>query len=329
MHTEVSYLGFRLPHPFIAGASPFGHQLDTIKRLEDAGWAAVVLHSLFEEQITAAQDGRIRHMDPLDPTLAPKLAHFPAAEEYILSPDEYAEHISRVKRSVQIPIVGSLNGTSPESWLKFAKVIEQAGADALELNLYNVVADLSTSAAAVEAAFASIVANVKRLVRIPVAVKLLPYFTAFGDVARRLDQAGADALVLFNRFYQANIDVATMRVVPQVALSTSSDLVLRLRWMAILHKRIRPNLALTGGVAVPDDGVKAILAGADVIQMVSAVLRHGPTYLDTMRSGLHRWMETHELETLDDARGTASLQRTDPSAIERAEYLQTLQSWGR
>ncbi|NOT28101.1 MAG: dihydroorotate dehydrogenase-like protein [Acidobacteria bacterium] len=329
MHTDVSYLGFHLPHPFIAGASPFGHQIDTIKRLEDAGWAAVVLHSLFEEQITAAKDGRIRHMDPLDPKFAQKLAHFPASDDYALSPDAYAEHISRVKQSVKIPIIGSLNGTSPESWLRFARIIEQAGADALELNLYEVVGDLTTSASAIEATFATIVGNVKRLVRIPVAVKVLPYFTAFGDMARQLDEAGADALVLFNRFYQADIDITTMKVRSQVALSTNSELLLRLRWLAILHGRIRPNLALTGGVAVPDDGIKAILAGADVVQMVSALLRHGPTYLDTMRGGLHRWMESHKLDTLDDVRGKASLQRSDPTAVERAAYLHTLQSWGR
>jgi len=329
MHTEVSYLGFRLPHPFVAGASPFGHHLDTIKQLEDAGWAAVVLHSLFEEQITAAHDGRIRHMDPLDPSFAERLAHFPASDDYALSPDAYAEHISRIKRSVKIPIIASLNGTSPESWLKFARIIDQAGADALELNLYEVIADLVTSAAAVEAAFARIVADVKRIVSIPVAVKVLPYFTAFGAMARQLEKAGADALVLFNRFYQADIDTTTMKVTPRVALSTNSELLLRLRWLAILHGRIRTGFAVTGGVSVPDDGIKAILAGADVVQMVSALLRHGPTYLDTMRGGLERWMELHKLDSLDEVRGRASLRRNDSTAVERAHYLQTLQSWGR
>ena len=329
MHTQVSYLGFRLANPFVAGASPFGHHLDTIKQLEDAGWAAVVLHSLFEEQITAAHDGRIRHMDPLDPSFAERLAHFPASDDYPLGPDEYAEHISRVKRAVKIPIIASLNGTSPESWLKFANTIEQAGADALELNLYEVVADLVTPAAAIEATFARIVDDVKRIVSIPVAVKVLPYFTAFGAMARRLEKAGADALVLFNRFYQADIDTTTMKVTPRVALSTNSELLLRLRWLAILHGRIRTSFAVTGGVSVPDDGIKAILAGADVVQMVSALLRHGPTYLDTMRGGLERWMELHKLDSLDEVRGRASLRRNDSTAVERAHYLQTLQSWGR
>jgi len=329
MRTETSYLGFRLPHPYVAGASPFGQHLDMVKRLEDAGWAAVVLHSLFEEQITAAQDGRIRHMDPLDPSFARTLADFPGRDDYVLGPDDYAEHLARVKQAVKIPVIGSLNGTSPESWLKFARVIEQAGADALELNLYEVVANLATPAAAIEAKLAGIVAEVKRIVRIPVAVKVLPYFTSFGDMARQLDSAGADALVLFNRFYQADIDIKTMKVTPQVALSTSSELLLRLRWLAILYGRVRPGLAITGGVSVPDDGIKAILAGADVVQMVSALLRHGPTYVDTMRSGLERWMDWHKLATLDDVRGRASLERArDPAAAERAHYIHTLQSWG-
>jgi dihydroorotate dehydrogenase (fumarate) len=330
MQTQTSYLGFRLPHPFVAGASPFGHHLDTVKRLEDAGAAAIVLHSLFEEQITTAQEGRIRHMDPLDPSFADTLANFPDREDYPFGPDEYAQHLSQVKQAVRIPVIGSLNGTSPESWLKFAQVIEQAGADALELNLYEVVVNLRTPGAAIEATLAGIVSEVKRIVRIPVAVKVLPYFTAFGDMARQLDTAGADALVLFNRFYQADIDIKTMKVTPRVALSTSSELLLRLRWLAILYGRIRPSLAVTGGVATPDDGIKAILAGADVVQIVSALLRHGPTHLEAMRSGLERWMDWHKIATLDEVRGKASLQRSgDPAAIERAHYIHTLHSWGR
>lgn len=329
VQTETSYLGFRLPHPFIAGASPFGHHLDTVRRLEDAGCAAIVLHSLFEEQITAGYDGQIRHMDPVDRTFAEALADFPGRDDYPLSPDAYAEHLSRVKRAVKIPVIGSLNGTSPESWLKFARIIEQAGADALELNLYEVITSLTVPAAAVEAQFAGIVAELKRIIRIPIAVKVSPYFTAFGDMARHLDAAGADGLVLFNRFYQADIDIKTMKAAVHVELSASSELLLRLRWLAILYGRVRPSLAVTGGVATPDDGIKAILAGADVVQMVSALLRHGPTHVQAMRLGLERWMEWHKLEALGEARGRASLQRTaDPAASERADYIQTLQNWG-
>ena len=329
MRTDTSYLGFRLPHPFIAGASPFGQHLDTVRRLEDAGCAAVVLHSLFEEQITAARQGRVRHMGEADVAFAPSLAAFPSAEEYALGPDAYAEHVRRVKQAVAMPVIGSLNGTSPESWLKFARVIEQAGADAIELNLYEVVADLHTPGAVVEDAFAGIVREVKQILRIPVSVKVLPYFTAFGHMARQFDEAGADGLVLFNRFYQTDIDLTTMKVCVHVELSSASELLLRLHWLAILYGRVRPSLAATGGVNTPEDGIKAILAGADVVQMVSALLRYGSKHIDVMRQGLVEWMERHEIVSLDQMRGDASLRRVaDPAALERAGYIRTLQSWG-
>ena len=328
METSTSYLGMRLPHPFIAGASPFGHRLDSVKRLEDAGWAAVVLHSLFEEQITADHDGCIRHMDPTDPLFAEELGYFPRDNDYPLGPDAYAEHISRLKRSVAIPIIGSLNGTASESWLTFARVIEQAGADALELNLYEVVTNLAMSAAAVEHRFAGVVKELKQIVNIPIAVKVSPYFTSFGNMARQFDDAGADAIVLFNRFYQSDIDIKTMEPIVSVALSNSSELRLRLRWLAILHGRLRASLAVSGGVSTPDDGIKAILAGADVVQIVSALLRHGPTHLDAMRQGLERYMAWHHFDRLEEARGRASLERVaDTESFERAQYIRTLQSW--
>jgi dihydroorotate dehydrogenase (fumarate) len=330
MQTDTSYLGFRLPHPFIAGASPFGHHLDTARRLEDAGCAAIVLHSLFEEQITMSTDGRIHHMDPLERDFSDRLAPFPAAADYPQSPDAYAEHVARVKQAVRIPVIGSLNGTSAEAWLKFAAIIEQAGADALELNVYDVITDLSAPAAAVEAQLTQMVRELKRLVAIPVAVKVSPFFTAFGNVARQLDKTGADGLVLFNRFYQPDIDIRTLEVTSRVELSTSAELLLRLRWLAILHGRVHPSLAVSGGVATPDDGIKAILAGADVVQLVSGLLRHGPTHVQAMRTGLERWMAWHHMDTLDEVRGRVSLKRTaDPSAFERANYIRTLQSWGR
>lgn len=329
MQTDTSYLGFRLPHPFIAGASPFGYRLDTVKKLEDAGCAAVVLHSLFEEQITMAAEGRIHHMDAFGPDFGATLAHFPPAGDYPLSPDAYAEHVYRVKQAIGVPVIGSLNGTSAESWMKFARVIEQAGADALELNIYEVETDLSASGADIERRLEQLVVELKRLVAIPIAVKASPFFTAFGNVARRLDGAGADGLVLFNRFYQSDIDIRTMEVTPKVELSTSTELLLRLRWLAVLHGRLRPSLAVSGGVATPTDGIKAILAGADAIQIVSALLRHGPAHVQAMREGLERWMAYHKLERLDEVRGRASLQRTaDPLAFERGSYIRTLQSWG-
>ena len=330
METATSYLGFRLSHPFMAGASPFGHQLDTVRRLEDAGCAAVVLHSLFEEQLTASREGgRIRQMDPADAAFAATMARFPEGEEYPFGPDAYAEHVHRVKQAVGIPVIGSLNGTAPESWLKFARIIEQAGADALELNLYEVITDLEAPAPAVERQFAGIVREVKRILRIPIAVKVSPFFTAFGNMARQFEAAGADGLVLFNRFYQADIDITTMKTAAHVELSTSSELLLRLHWLAILYGRIRPSLAVTGGIDTPEDGIKAILAGADAVQMVSALLRHGSAHVQTMRRGLEEWMERHEFLSLEDFRGLASLERTlDPASVERAGYIRTLQSWG-
>jgi dihydroorotate dehydrogenase (fumarate) len=328
MDTTTSFLGFRLPHPYIAGASPLGFDLDTIKRLEDGGCAAIVIPSLFEEQITMASTGRIHQRDPLDAEWAVGLAHFPGAEDYALAPHEYAEHIARVKRSVAIPVVASLNGVAGASWLTFSRIIEQAGADALELNLYEIVTDLSVPGAAVEHELTRTVNELKQSLKIPIAVKISPFFAAFGNVARQLDAAGADGIVLFNRFYQPDIDTATMKPHPHVQLSTSADLLLRLRWLAILHGRIRPTLVVTGGVATPDDGIKALLAGADAVQMVSAILKQGPGYFTIMREGLERWMEQHEFRRLLEPRGLASLKQTDdPAAFERANYIRTLQSW--
>ena len=328
MNTETTYLGLRLAHPYVAGASPFGHHLDTLKRLEDAGCAAVVLHSIFEEQIAAALEGQIRQMNLADRAFAASLAHFPPATAYPLEPGAYAEHVRAAKGALGIPVVASMNGTSAQPWLKYARVIEDAGADALELNLYDVVTDLRVPGAAVERQLAQIVRDLKSLLRIPVAVKLTPFFTAFGNVATQLDRAGADGLVLFNRFYQPDIDIRTMTTSPQVQLSEGAELRLRLRWAAILYKRVKASLAVCGGVKTPEDGIKAILAGANSVQLVSALLRHGPAYMETMCQGLLQWMETQKIETLDSVRGRVSLIETaDPSSFERGNYIRTLQSW--
>ena len=328
MDTRTSYLGMRLAHPFIAGASPLSYRLDTIKRLEDAGCAAVVLHSMFEEQITREYSGRVADVNVFDVDFADILAAFPDPGEYPLGPDEYTEHVHRVKQAVRIPVIGSLNGRTAESWLKFGRVIQQAGADALELNLYQVHAEPTVSSGAAEAQLEAAAGDLKRLLTIPLAVKLSPYFTALGHLARRLDGAEVDGLVLFNRFYQPDIDIETLRIVPRPELSTSAELPLRLRWLAILFGRIRPSLALSGGVATPEDGVKGLLAGADVVQMVSALLRHGPAYVATMRRGLEEWMQSHNMQTLDEARGAVSLKSTsDAAAFERAQYIRTLHGW--
>jgi dihydroorotate dehydrogenase (fumarate) len=328
MTLTTSMMGLQLAHPFVAGASPLGRHLDDVRRLEDGGAAAIVLPSLFEEQITLASEGRIRHTDPLDARAAAVLQHFPSEAAYAFTPDEYAEHVARVRRAVHVPVIGSLNGTTSESWLMFSRLIEQAGANAIELNMYEVVADSKLSGAAIEHQIVQLAAELKQFLRIPVAIKLSPFFASTANVVDRLAHAGAAGVVLFNRFYQPDIDTETMQTVVDARLSTSEELLLRLRWLAILHGRVRLSLIASGGIAVPDDGVKAILAGADAIQVASALLRHGPAYLGTLRDGLASWMERKNFTSLDEVRGKLSLRDVaDPSGFERAHYLRTLQSW--
>jgi dihydroorotate dehydrogenase (fumarate) len=325
---STTYLGLRLASPFVVGASPLSDHLDTVRRLEDGGCAAIVLHSLFEEQISRRYTGRIHHMDPLDRQFAAVVSYFPEPASYALGPDEYLEHIGRVKAAVKIPVIASLNGTTAEAWLKFAKLVEQAGADALELNIYEVITDLDRSAAAVEHGLKQIVKDLAPELVIPLAVKLSPFFTAFANVARDLDAAGARGLVLFNRFLQPDIDLRHMAVWPRLELSSSDELLLRLRWLAILHGHVTCSLAATGGIATPNDGIKAILAGADTVQMVSAILRHGPSYFTLMRDELRRWMESCEFAAVTDIRGRLSLAKTEaPSAFERAQYIRTISGW--
>ena len=323
--TRTQDMGLALRHPFMAGASPLSADLDGVRRLEDGGASAIVLHSLFEEQITDAQAGRIHGLPDEDAQFADRLAAFPPSSAYPFSPDEHIEHLRRVKAAVAVPVIASLNGTNAGEWLKSASLLEEAGADALEVNFYQVVTDFSTSATAVEGEILSAVTNLKRLVRIPVSVKLSPFFTAFGNVAHSLDLAGADALVLFNRFYQPDIDTRTMTAAVSLELSRSAELQLRLRWIAILHGRIRPSLAVTGGVETWNDGVKAILAGADAVQMVSALLRHGPQYLKMMREKLIAWMEQNTVPSIGAMQGRVSLTAVaDPGVFERANYIRAL-----
>lgn len=327
---STTYMGLRLPHPFMAGASPLSADLDRARRLEDAGAAAIVLHSVFEEQISEAETGRIRGMSVGDdPRFASRLADFLPPPDYPFAPEEHLEYVRRLKQAVHVPVIASLNGTTSESWLRYAGLLQSAGADALEVNFYEVVADLSMPAASVEHQIIDAVADLKRDLRIPVAVKLSPFFTAFGNMASRLDQAGADALVLFNRFYQPDIDTRTMTTSPTLELSRRSELLLRLRWIAILHGRIRPSLALTGGVETWDDGIKAILAGAHVVQVVSALLRHGPSFMGTLVEKLRDWMDWYRIPSVESMRGRVSLKHSDnPADFERANYIRALHRWG-
>jgi dihydroorotate dehydrogenase (fumarate) len=330
-NTATSYLGLRLAHPFMAGASPLSAHLDGVKRLEDGGAAAIVLHSLFEEQITEAESGRIHGVDPLDdPTLARRVDMFPSSRDYPFEPHEHLEHVRRVKQAVSIPVIASLNGTGRGAWLRHAEELQQAGADALEVNFYGVVTDMNVSAEGVEGDIVRALVDLKASLRIPIALKLAPFFSAFANMAKRLDDAGADGLVIFNRFYQPDIDISALAVGPSLELSRSPELLLRLRWLAILHGRIRPSLAVTGGVETWQDGVKAILAGAHVVQMVSALLRNGAEHIETMRAHLAAWMEDHHVSAVNEMRGSVSLQTAaDPGNFERANYIRTLHRWNQ
>jgi dihydroorotate dehydrogenase (fumarate) len=335
MDLSTTYLGFELPHPLMPGASPLVDDLDLVRRLEDAGAAAIVMHSLFEEQLIEEQ--LVRHMLNLSEHSYPEAIRFFANYhgtdldvdmEIAVGPDQYLEQVRRIKEAVDVPVVASLNGTTPGGWTDYARLIEQAGADALELNVYHVATSPDESAADVESRALETVAAVRSVVRIPLAVKLSPFFTSVAHVASRLCAAGADGLVLFNRFYQPDLSLERLETTPELHLSDSSELLLRLRWLAILAGRVDTSLAVSGGVHTTRDALKAVMAGADGVQVVSALLRHGPEHLGTIRAGMARWLEEHEYESLRQLHRSMSLQRCpDPQAFERGNYVRTLQSW--
>ncbi len=327
MNLETTYLGFTLPHPIMPGASPLVDDLDTVRRLEDAGAAAIVMHSLFEEQIEREMVVA-HHLASLGHSHPEALRYFPDPDQYPLGPDRYLEQIQAIKRAVRIPVIASLNGTTASGWLRYARLLEEAGADALELNVYHVATDPYETGIQVETRVIDILLSVKPAVRIPVCVKLSPFYSSLAHLAGQLDELGVDGLVLFNRFYQPDLDVEALEVVPHLQLSDSQELLLRLRWLAILSGHVRASLAASGGVHDWLDALKAVMAGAHAVQMVSALLRHGPERLRDVREGLARWLEEHEYESLAQAQGSLSLQRCpDPQAFERANYLRVLQSW--
>jgi dihydroorotate dehydrogenase (fumarate) len=327
MNLATTYMGFELPHPVIPGAGPFVDKLDTVRRLEDAGAPMIVMHSLFEEQIARGDATITRSMETPKDSYAEALSYFPDPDDFVLGPDDYLEQIRKIKAAVSVPVIGSLNGTTEGGWLRYARLIEQAGADGLELNLYDLALDLAETGADVERRGLEVVRAIKGSVKIPVAVKLSPFYSSIGNFARLLDEAEADALVLFNRFYQPDIDVEQQELL-RVNLSSPSELLLRVRWIGALSGRIRPSLAATGGVHTVIDVVKAVMAGAHATQMVSALLRNGPAYLRQVRDDLARWLEAHEFESLRQMQGSMSLLRCgDPGAYRRANYIQLLQSW--
>lgn len=329
MDLSTIYLGLELPHPFMPGASPLVNDLDEVRRLEDAGAAAIVMHSLFEEQITREQIGTVHNMEVHNEAFAEALSYFPEPVEYRLGPEDYLEQVRKVKKAVGVPVIASLNGISPAGWLEYAQLIREAGADALELNVYYLATDLREDAAAVENRTVECLKSVKAGISIPVAVKLSPFFSSTANMAAKLDAAGADGMVLFNRFYQPDIDVEELETVSSLKLSDSSELLLRLRWLAILSGRVSSSLAVSGGVHTALDAVKAIMAGAHAVQMVSALLARGAGEITKVRDGVAAWLEEHEYESLRQMQGSMSLERSpNPGAYERANYMRILASWG-
>ena len=326
MNLGTTYLGMKLPHPMIVGASPLSDEMDTVRALEDAGAAAIVLRSLFEEQITAEGVADMLYRDTTDDSSAEASSYHPDADSFVFGPDEYLNHLRRVKEAVRIPVIASLNGSTPGGWLSYGRLIESGGADALELNMFHTPVDTRRSGADIEREMLAMAREIKRTVRIPVAVKLSPLFTSFAHFAVQLDREGADGLVLFNRFYDADIDTQELQVTRSLHLSTSAELPLRLRGIAAIAPYVQASLAVTGGVHTALDIVKSMMAGAHVTQMVSALLKNGPGHLLTVRAGLEAWMEENEWDSLAEMRGNMRIDRIpDPHAYIRANYMRLLQ----
>jgi dihydroorotate dehydrogenase (fumarate) len=324
MDLRTTYLGMRLPHPLIVGAGPLGDDVGRVRALEDAGAAMLVLRSLYEEEITGEQMDAFLSGEEHNESFA-EAGTFAPDPLVPLGPDEYLEHLRAIKSAVDIPVMASLNGVTPGGWISYARLLEQAGADGLELHIYHAASDMTTSAADVERQAVDIVSEVKRSLRIPVAVKLAPLLTAFAHFAKQLDKAGADGLVLFTRFHRVDIDVDELDVIRSLPLSDSSELPLRLRGVAALAGRVMPSLAITGGVHTGVDVIKATMAGAHATQLVSALLRNGPAHLKTILAEVESWMQDHEWDSLDEMRGNMSLERiADPAAYERANFRMAL-----
>ena len=328
MDLKTRYLGFDLAHPLTAGASPLSADLDMVRRLEDAGAAAVVLPSLFEEQITREQEGTIMDMDLHAESFAEALSYFPEPEDFRLGPDNYLEQIRKVKQAVGVPVFASLNGTTPLGWLDYARQIEQAGADALELNVYFMATDPAEDAATMERRALDLVKSVKKTVKLPVAVKLSPFFSSLPHFTKALESAGADAVVLFNRFLQPDLDTENLEVTPSLELSTPLELRLRVQWLALLYGTLGIPMAASGGVHSAQDAVKAVMAGATTVQMVSALYQQGPAALTQAVKGLGQWLADHEYASLTQLRGSMSTRNCpDPKALERGNYLRVLTGW--
>lgn len=328
MNLKTQYLGLELKSPFVVGASPLGDDPDMARRLEDSGASAIVMHSLFEEQLTGEAAALAEFTESVEASNAEALSYFPESADYALGPEDYLNHIARLKSRLSIPVIASLNGRTPGGWVGHAKLMEEAGADALELNIYEVPTDVNESGADIEARLLEVVAGVREKLTIPLAVKLAPFYSSLPHLANSIHLAGANGLVLFNRFYQPDLDIEDLNVEPKIFLSTSAELLLRLRWMAVLHGKIPCSLALSGGVHKVHDAIKGIMAGADVLQIVSLVLRHGPQALESLIKDFCTWMKEHDYNDISEMRGCLSHRNSpDPAAFERANYLRVLQLW--
>lgn len=327
MDLTTHYLGMSLRSPLVPSASPLSESLDNIRRLEDVGAAAIVLHSLFEEQLRLERYELHHHLTQGTESYPEALTFFPEPEQFHLGPEEYLNHVRKAKEAVRIPIIASLNGTSVGGWTEYARKIQEAGADAVELNIYYIPAEVNVTAAEVEQTYVDVLTAVKSAVTIPVSLKLGPFFSNFANVAMRLDAVGADALVLFNRFYQPDIDLESLEVRPRVLLSTPQAMRLPLRWIAMLYGRIKADLAATSGIHTAEDVLKMLMVGARITMLTSVLLRYGIDRVFVIEREMREWMERHEYESVEQMQGSMSQKNcADPSAFERAQYMRALQS---
>lgn len=328
MDLRTTYMGMELKHPIVASASPLAGTVANIKRMEDAGASAVIMFSLFEEQLKHESAALEYLMTAHTESFAESLNYFPEMDDYTVGPDSYLDLLRRASEAVDIPVMGSLNGITNTGWIEYAQLMQQAGAKGIELNVYYIPADLAISGREVEDRYIEIVKAVKAAVTIPVAVKLNPFFSAIGSMAKSLNDAGADALVLFNRFYQPDFDLDKLEVTPDLHLSTADEIRLPLLWIAVLYGKLQASLGATRGVQSPVEVVKYLMAGADVVMTTSALLKNGVDYLTTLRDGLQTWMELNHYNSVQQLKGSMSQQNVaDPTAFERANYIKTLESY--
>lgn len=329
MDLSTTYLGLKLRNPIMHAASPLAKDLDSVKRMEDAGIGALVLYSLFEEQINHEKQELDHFLDYGGESFAESLSYFPEPQEFInIDAEDYLKYISKVKQTLGIPVIASLNGVSKGGWVHYAKHMQEAGADAIELNVFYVPTDLGLNSGQVEQMYIDALRAVKEAVTIPVSLKVGPFFSAFANVAKHFDEAGADGLVLFNRFYGPDIDLDSLEVMPKLVLSNQSEMQLALRWVAILYGNIKADLAATSGIHTATDVIKMVMAGASVTMITSILLKKGIGHVGTMLTELKNWMETHEYESVAQMKGSMSYQSVaQPAAYERANYMKTLQSY--